>query len=376
MNVDLVPANAIQITPDNTANTITIGENHSGAIGNPHNTQHDQTGPACVDPTIDDTTCNKHISNAMAQGWDRSITGIQVDGGAVLENPGATVNIAAGVNVTLAADVATHTVTITAGGGAPISTGVLIFHPNAEQQEMISDPIDSGLGAGPICVTLGLQQGQNEPIFVGPFEVFESFNFPQVLLGAQVNPSNGRFRAAVRFSGTSDIGTLQVRWWAYRPTVDMGTWTEKEKEKDKDKEKDFEKIEEKVADKGLDKVSDKTFEKIKETDKAAEKTFETKVTDKVAEVKAEDKVAEKVTDKTLDKAVEKSVEKALEKAIEGIDVAPVVQPGTVVSPGVLGEVVPRGKTFISAGERPDVGAVKEQKKEKQEGSKGGKKKGR
>ena len=37
-NIDLIQANSIIITPNDAANTITIGENHSGLTNNPHNT--------------------------------------------------------------------------------------------------------------------------------------------------------------------------------------------------------------------------------------------------------------------------------------------------------------------------------------------------
>ncbi|HEV8345121.1 MAG TPA: hypothetical protein VGQ16_01040 [Vicinamibacterales bacterium] len=37
-NIDLIPANAVTLTPNNTNKTITIGESHSAISGNPHNT--------------------------------------------------------------------------------------------------------------------------------------------------------------------------------------------------------------------------------------------------------------------------------------------------------------------------------------------------
>ncbi len=43
-NIDLIAANAIHITPNDAANTITIGETHSGISGNPHNTTAAQVG--------------------------------------------------------------------------------------------------------------------------------------------------------------------------------------------------------------------------------------------------------------------------------------------------------------------------------------------
>jgi hypothetical protein len=43
-NIDLEPARAIVITPNGTANQITIGENHSILTNNPHNVTALQIG--------------------------------------------------------------------------------------------------------------------------------------------------------------------------------------------------------------------------------------------------------------------------------------------------------------------------------------------
>ena len=43
-NVDLIPTNSITITPNDSVNTITIGETHSGRTDNPHIVTASQTG--------------------------------------------------------------------------------------------------------------------------------------------------------------------------------------------------------------------------------------------------------------------------------------------------------------------------------------------
>jgi hypothetical protein len=77
-NVDLVEDNSIQITSDNGANTITIGETHSPILGeNPHQTKHGQLVDVLEilkDYTDDDDKArNKHISNNDAGKWNNAV---------------------------------------------------------------------------------------------------------------------------------------------------------------------------------------------------------------------------------------------------------------------------------------------------------------
>lgn len=160
-NVDLVAANAVQITPNTTARTITIGESHSGVTGNPHNTRHEQTGPACVDPASDDTTCDKHVSNANAMRWNRSLAGLTVNGGSLVVNPGAAIDLAAGQNVTLAADPAGKKITISAagGGGASARTGRISITTNSDG--VGTARVTSGFDDNLFCVQVGIDYGEH-----------------------------------------------------------------------------------------------------------------------------------------------------------------------------------------------------------------------
>ena len=67
---------------------------------------------------------------------------------------------------------------------------------NTQQTEFVSGFIDTGLGPGPLQVVLGLEQGRNEPLFVGAFEVFDAFEYPAVFPGAEIRPQDGSLRIA------------------------------------------------------------------------------------------------------------------------------------------------------------------------------------
>ncbi|MGB9940945.1 hypothetical protein [Methanosarcina sp.] len=91
-NVDLVPANAIVINPDDTNNLINIGETHSAKTDNPHQVTAEQTG-ALV-----------------------SINSVS--------NPGGNVDLKQGTNITITANPAAHTIEIASKGGADPATTV------------------------------------------------------------------------------------------------------------------------------------------------------------------------------------------------------------------------------------------------------------
>lgn len=130
-------------------------------------------------------------------------------------------------SVTITPDTTNKRINLATVGAANSSTGVVIFSPgsfNPESSEAVSGEIDPELGVGPICVILGLAQGENEPIFIGAIEQFQSFEFPQALLGAVVNPQTGKFQIGVKISGrdTRSIPTTRVQWWAFEPGSDLG----------------------------------------------------------------------------------------------------------------------------------------------------------
>ena len=89
-NIDLIPQNAITVTPNDAANTITIGELHSGNTSNPHNTTAAQIGVP-----------------------------ISVDG---VSNPGGNVDLIAGDNVAINSSDAADTITISAPGMGDITS--------------------------------------------------------------------------------------------------------------------------------------------------------------------------------------------------------------------------------------------------------------
>jgi hypothetical protein len=84
-DVDLIPQNAITITPNDGANTITIGETHSSLTNNPHAVTAVQTGAL-----------------------------VSVDG---VSNPGGDVAFIAGTNVTITPNAGARTITFAATGG-------------------------------------------------------------------------------------------------------------------------------------------------------------------------------------------------------------------------------------------------------------------
>ena len=111
-------------------------------------------------------------------------------------------------------------------GGSPVVTGVVLFDfANTEQMEMISGPINPGLGAGALQVVTGLQGPRT--VFIGAVDNFETLDYPIALTAADVLPLNGTFRIAIRLQtrGNATTGAaanfdprVRVRWWASRPT--------------------------------------------------------------------------------------------------------------------------------------------------------------
>jgi hypothetical protein len=92
-----------------------------------------------------------------------------------------------------------------------------------DANEFFSGLIDPRLGPGPLQVVLGLEQGRGEAIFSGAFESFEQLNYPQVFLGAEIEPRRGRFRVGIRVLNREIPFTqVRVRWWACLPAEDLG----------------------------------------------------------------------------------------------------------------------------------------------------------
>lgn len=207
-NIDLIAANAIQITGDNNAKTIRIGESHSAIIGNPHSTTHDQTGPACVDPQNNDPACNKHIANGDAARWNRALRGLSADGGPAVENPGGVVDLVAGENITLSADPQQRKITVNAaGGGVSARTGRVTIATNGEGTGTFR--LDSGFGNARFCVQAGVDFG--EYVEYGPVQHYSG---QVVVIAARVlkNPA-GEFDLVVSAPQLAQR-SVPVRWCA------------------------------------------------------------------------------------------------------------------------------------------------------------------
>lgn len=127
-NVDLMATNAITITANTSAKTITFGESHSGQSGNPHNTKHSEIKEVLqADPARTDEARDRHVSNRDANRWNtaiRTLNGVTPDGE-------GNVTIAPGKNITVEAGPEANTLTISStaasGGGAEWLTGLYTF---------------------------------------------------------------------------------------------------------------------------------------------------------------------------------------------------------------------------------------------------------
>ena len=133
-------------------------------------------------------------------------------------------------SVTITPDATNKMINLTTVDGATnSSTGLVIFSPesfNLESLEAVSGWIDPELGVGPICVILGLVQGENKQIFIGAIEQFQSFEIPKAHLVAVVDPKKGKFRVGVKRLKVDDTvsnRSTRVQWWAFRPGSDVGT---------------------------------------------------------------------------------------------------------------------------------------------------------
>jgi hypothetical protein len=94
-NVDLVQADSITITPDNDANTITIGEGHSALTGNLHQTTHEQINDVRgIFEDENDDIRNKHISNNDAIKWNKAAEEpVGLNSINYVENPGGNIDL-------------------------------------------------------------------------------------------------------------------------------------------------------------------------------------------------------------------------------------------------------------------------------------------
>ena len=109
-------------------------------------------------------------------------------------------------------------------GGNPIVTGVVVFNlRDSDANEFFSEDINPKLGPGPLQIVLGTELERGGTIFSGAFETFDQLKYPEVLLGAEIEPRRGRFRIGLRvLNRETPITQVRVRWWASLPADDLG----------------------------------------------------------------------------------------------------------------------------------------------------------
>jgi hypothetical protein len=93
-DVGLVAENSITITPNNGAKTVTIGETHSAQTGNPHQTTHEDIKD--VLPVFGDTdneARNKHVSNKDAEKWNNAAASAGLSSIDGVDNPGGNIDL-------------------------------------------------------------------------------------------------------------------------------------------------------------------------------------------------------------------------------------------------------------------------------------------
>jgi len=210
-NIDLSAGNSISINANNNNKAITISESHSVIAGNPHNTQHASTGPEPVNPGSSDTGRNKHVSNADAGRWNNSLTGIRVNGGAVLQNPGGLVDLKAGQNVTLTADESGNTLVISADTAPAARTGRVVIETN--EKGYGTAIVNSGITDENFFVYIGLEQ--DEYIEYGSSFDFAGHVFSpriRVFLKSQraTGPTIGTIRPTLGISEEDVIGYFSI----------------------------------------------------------------------------------------------------------------------------------------------------------------------
>ena len=172
-DVDLIPQNSINITPNDGNNTITIGESHSARTDNPHSTTAAQTGALVStdgvsnpggdvdfiqqnaititpnDPantiTIGEThsarTDNPHQTTAAQTGAPVSVDGVS--------NPGGDVDLIAGTNITITSDDVNNNITIASTAGTTRYARVWTVAQSGGDFTTISQALDSCVNPGP-----------------------------------------------------------------------------------------------------------------------------------------------------------------------------------------------------------------------------------
>ncbi|ODA40674.1 helix-hairpin-helix domain-containing protein [Desulfosporosinus sp. BG] len=192
---------------------------HLTDFKNPHKTSHNATNPAPADESSDDNTRDKHVSNADAMRWNRSIAAIQVDN-VVLEKPGGYIHLKAGENVTLKTEEDATVIVSAAGATATTAkTGrVSIKTGNGGIGSVMVDPgLKESYG-----VQLGLEFETESSIYVeyAPVHILNSKE--QVSISSRVflkGDNIGKFEIFVHYINNDmthivETFTANVQWVA------------------------------------------------------------------------------------------------------------------------------------------------------------------
>lgn len=156
---------------------------HLTDFNNPHKTDHNATNPIPADETSDDNTRDKHLSNADALRWNRSIAAIQVDN-VLLEKPGGYIKLKAGDNIALK----------TEGNDTIIISAEVDSTPTARTGMVTIKTGEDGLGSAivnpglkvPYSVQLGLEFETETGVYVEYAPVYHLKPKEQVSLSNRV----------------------------------------------------------------------------------------------------------------------------------------------------------------------------------------------
>lgn len=109
---------------------------------------------------------------------------------------------------------------IATGEARDVVTGVVVFQALPLNQEMLSGAIDPGLGVGPVCVSLAL----DETPAASRATTGDTGYGRTVVYRAEIDRSTGHFRIFARRTGGA-TATARVRWWAQMPRAGETTTT-------------------------------------------------------------------------------------------------------------------------------------------------------
>ncbi len=197
-NIDLISVNSITITPNDAANTITIGENHSMKQ---------------VDPSSTDTVRDKHVSNSDARKWNSAIFNINN----IRPDNSGNFSINAGSNVSIASGTNGITISSSGGNGAECITGICVFLDIAPGTTRNSLPIK--LKNKIYGVMLGIEY--RNPIARKSFIITgdEIWN-KGIELSSSFDIDKNELVIIFTNRSKEPINEARVRWWAVSVTAE------------------------------------------------------------------------------------------------------------------------------------------------------------